>query len=384
VDVVGGRRVHWLELFFDLVMVAYIGLVAHGMHGDPDWVDALVFFVLFAAAWWAWVNMTLTLNLFGARVTPLLWAGVTVAMLALGVMAAAVPEALTERAWAFAVGNAVIRLVWMLPWLAKRRTIGVPLWRPIVYSGLPAALWLVSAVVPPPAQYLLWAVAITVEVVLLASLGGQATWLQRSLDVDHLLERVSLFVVIVFGESILATIAELDAHWTLVSGVTAVLAFLAISMLAWVFFRYASGSAEAGLRMLRSTGRIGALRDAVMYLPFILIAGIALFAAGLGTAVAEAGHYLAPSAAVCIAGGIALFYLASVAESVRYGVPRRDVARWGIPGVLLPWVIVPLAAAVNAEAVVAAVVLLIAVMIGLARTNRRRRGVDRGSAAATR
>jgi len=61
-------------------------------------------------------------------------------------------------------------------------------------------------------------------------------------DVDHLLERVSLLVVIVFGESISATIAEFDAHWTLASGVTAVLAFLAISLLAWVFFRSASGS----------------------------------------------------------------------------------------------------------------------------------------------
>ena len=193
---------------------------------------------------------------------------------------------------------------------------------------------------------MLWVVAIAVEVVLLASLGGQATWLQRSLDVDHLLERVSLLVVIVFGESILATIAELDAHWTLPSGVTAVLAFLAISLLAWVFFRYASGSAEAGLRRLQSAGRIGALRDAVMYLPFILIAGIALFASGLGTAVAEAGHTLAPGAAVCIAGGIVLFYLASVAESLRYGVPWRDVVTWGIAGVVLPWVIVPLATVV--------------------------------------
>jgi low temperature requirement protein LtrA len=381
-DVISGRRVHWLELFFDLVMVAYIGQVAHGMHGDPGWADALVFFVLFAPAWWAWVNMSLTLNLFGARITPLLWAGVTVAMIAIGVMAAAVPEALTERAWAFAVGNAVIRLVWMLPWVAKRRTIGVPWWRPVAYSGLPAWLWLVSAVVPPPLQYVLWAVAIAVEVVFLASLGGQAAWLQRSLDVDHLLERVTLLVVIVFGESILATIAELDAHWTLASGVTAVLAFLAISLLAWVFFHYASGSAEAGLRMLQSAGRIGALRDAVMYLPFILIAGIALFAAGLGTAVAEAGHNLAPGAAVCIAGGIVLFYLASIAESLRYGVPGRDVVTWGIAGVALPCVIVPLATVVNAEAVVAAAVLLIVVMIGLAELNRRRVRAQREDAAS--
>ncbi|MEJ3404792.1 low temperature requirement protein A [Rathayibacter sp. YIM 133350] len=382
VEAPGGRRVHWLELFFDLVMVAYIGQVAQVMHGDPGWGDALIFFVLWAPAWWAWVNMTLTLNLFGARVSGALWAAVTVGMLAVGVMAAAVPEALTERAWAFAVGNATLRLIWMVPWAVKRRTIGMPWWRPIAYSGLPAALWLVSAVVPQPAQYVLWAVAIAVEVVLLASLGSQARWLQRSLDVDHLLERVSLLIVIVFGESILATIAELDAHWSLESGVTAVLAFLAISLLAWVFFHYASGSAESGLRRLQSAGRIGALRDAVMYLPFVLISGIALFASGLGSAVAEAGHRLAPGAAVCIAAGIVLFYLASIGESVRYGVPWREVATWGIAGIVLPWAIVPLARVVHAEVVLAAVVVLLAVMIALAEANVRRMAAAREGATS--
>jgi len=379
----GGRRAHWLELVFDLVMVGYLGQVAHVLHGDPGWADALVFFALFAPAWWAWVNMTLALNLFGARITPLLWAAVTVAMLAIGIMAAAVPEALGDRAWAFAAGNAVIRLVWMLPWIAKRRTIGIPLWRPFVYSALPAVLWLVSAFVPSPGRFVLWAVAIAIEVVLLGFLGSQTAWLQRTLDVDHLFERVSLLVVIVFGESILATITEIDAHWTIAGGVTATLAFLAISLLAWVFFRYAPGSAEAGLRRLQSDGRMGALRDAVMYLPFLLIAGIAMFAAGLGTAVGEAGHTLDPGAALCIAGGIVLFSLANVVESLRYGVPWRDIALWGIPGVVLPWALVPISSAVTAGVVVAAVVVLIAVMIGLAEENRRRLRADGRSTITT-
>ena len=195
---------------------------------------------------------------------------------------------------------------------------------------------------------------------------------------------MSLLLVSVFGESILATIAELDAHWTFASGVTAVLAFLAISLLAWVFFHYASGSAEAGLRRLQSAGRIGALRDAVMYQPFILIAGIALFASGLGSAVAEAGHTMAPGAAVCIAGGIVLFYVASVAESLRYGIPLRGVMTWRIAGVVLPWVVLPLAAVVPAEVVVAVVVLLIVVMIGFAEANQRRMRAERGNAASAR
>ena len=44
-----GRRVHLLELFFDLVMGAYIGQIAHTMHGDPSCIDAVAFTAFLAA-----------------------------------------------------------------------------------------------------------------------------------------------------------------------------------------------------------------------------------------------------------------------------------------------------------------------------------------------
>ena len=377
-----GRRVHWLELFFDLVLVAYIGQVAHTMHGDPTWVDALGFFALLAAAWWAWVNATVTMNLFGARITPSIWIAVTIAMMSVGVMAAAVPGAFTDRAAAFAIGNAVIRLVWAIPWFAKRRITGIPWWRPVLYCLVPASLWLVSAAVAPPWQFALWAIAIAIEVVLLGFLGGQAGWLRENIDIDHIVERVGLLVVIVFGESILAIIAELDAHWAPAPAVTAVLAFAAVSMLAWIFFGYATAAVERGLRRLQLRGSIGGLRDTVMYLPFVLISGIVLFASALGTAVAETGHHLPVGAAVCLAAGISLFFVASTAESLRYGAPLRDVVLWGPAGIVLPWLLVPLAEIVGAETVVAACVGLIALFVALNEINvRRMRAAGLSSAA---
>lgn len=367
-----GRRVHWLELFFDLAMVAYIGQIAHTMHGDPGWLDALAFFALLAAAWWAWVNATLTMNLFGAQVTPLIWVSVSIAMMAIGVMAAAVPEAFTERAAAFAIANAAIRLVWALPWFLKRRTTGVPWWRPVLYCGVPAALWIMSIAVAPPWQYLLWAIAVAVEVVLLSFLGGQRTWLRDSLDVEHLVERVGLLVVIVLGESILTIINELDLHWAIGPGVTALIGFASVAMLAWIFFGYATSAVERGLRRLQLRGSITGLRDAVMYLPFILIAGIVLFAAALGTAVADAGHHLPAGAAVSLAAGVSLFFLASAAESLRYGAPWRDVALWSPTGIALPWVLVPLAGIVTAEWVVASAAVILAIVLVLNELNVRR------------
>lgn len=367
-----GRRVHWLELFFDLVMVAYIGQIAHTMHGDPSLIDAVAFTAFLAAAWWAWVNAMVTMNLFGARITPSLVLGVTIAMIAIGVMAAAVPEALGDRAAAFAVGNAVIRLVWALPWFTKRRLVGVPWWRPVLYSVVPAVLWLVSIWIAPPWQYLLWAFAVAIEIVLLSFMGGQRAWLRDALDVDHLVERVGLLVVIVFGESILTVITELDGHWTIVSGLIAVIGFAGVSMLAGIYFGYATPAVERGLRRLQLQGSVSGLRDAVMYLPFLLVAGVTLFASGLGTAVAEAGHELPTGAAVCLSAGISLFFVASAAESVRFGAPWRRVMVWGPAGILLPWVVVPLAVQVTAEVVVVASAAIVGLVFALTVVNARR------------
>jgi len=367
-----GRRVHWLELFFDLVIVAYIGQIAHTIHGDPSWLDAAVFVGLLAAAWWAWVNATLTLNLFGARVTAPIWATVTIAMVAIGVMAAAVPEALGDRAAAFAVGNALIRVVWAVPWLMNHRMIGQPWWRSALYSGVPALLWLVSIAVQPPWQYVIWALAVAVEVVLLSFLDSQQLQLRDTLDVNHLAERVSLLVVIVFGESILTIIAELDAHWLSPAGLAAVLGFAAVSMLAWIYFTYAASAAERGLQRLHMRGSVGAIRDTVMYLPFLLVAGVTLFASALGTAVAEAGHSLPWGAAVCLSAGISLFFVANTAEALRYGAPWRRIAVWSPAGILLPWVLVPIATGATAEVVVAASAVVIAILLALMAINAGR------------
>jgi low temperature requirement protein LtrA len=378
-----GHRVHWLELLFDLVMVAYIGQVAHTMHGDPSWLDLLEFVALLAIAWWAWINASLTMSLFGARVTPAIWVAVSIAMVALGFMAAAVPEAFGERAAAFALGNAAIRLVWMLPWLARRRETGTPWWRPVAYSVLPAALWVVSIAVPTPWRYLLWAAAVAVELVLLIGLGGtgrwsrrsfgdQGSWVGRAIDVDHVVERVSLLVVIVFGESVLSVITELSEHWAAETWITAALGLFAVATLAWIFFTYATGAVERGLRRLQRSGSVGGLRDTVMYLPFLLIAGVVLFAAGIGTAVADAAEHLPVSAALCVAGGVGLFFLASALESLRYGMTPRDIALIAPAGIVLPWLLVPLAVVASAGWVVAATAVLLGVLALLNAANARR------------
>lgn len=341
-----------------------------------------MFFAFLAAAWWAWVNATITMNLFGTRITPSIWLTVTIAMVALGAMATAVPDALGDRAAIFALGNAVIRVVWAVPWLMSRRTSGQPWWQPLLYSVLPASIWIVSIWIAQPWQYVLWAVAVAIEIVQLSFLGRRRKWLNQAFDVEHLSERVGLLIVIVFGESILTIIAELNDHWTAVSGLAALLSFAAVSMLAWIFFGRASSSVTLGLQRLQRRGSVGGIRDTVMYLPFVLVAGVTLFASALGTAVADAGHALPLGAVVCLGAGVSLFFLASAAESLRYGTTVRNLLIWAPAGIALPWVLVPLTGYLPAEGVVAASAGIVAVLVALTEINTRRKRMQRAEPRA--
>jgi low temperature requirement protein LtrA len=109
-----------------------------------------------------------------------------------------------------------------------------------------------------------------------------------------------------------------------------------------------------------------------MYIPFLMVAGVTLFASALGTAVADAGHALPPGAAVCLSAGVSLFFVASAAEPIRYGGPWRDIVIWGPAGVLLPWALVPLAVLWPSEAVVSASVVVVALLLALTEVNERR------------
>src|SRR4029453_3818878 len=85
------RRVHWMELFFDLLFVAFVGRLAHGIHGDPGWVEFGTFVLLFFPAWWAWVNIVSVVNLLPGLSSGGLGVAMLAAMAAAGVMAPAPP-----------------------------------------------------------------------------------------------------------------------------------------------------------------------------------------------------------------------------------------------------------------------------------------------------
>lgn len=327
------RRADWFELFFDLVFVVMVAVLAQGLHGNPGWREFATFFVLFVPAWWAWVNLMLSVNLFGGRLLLL-------AMPGLGLMAAAAPLGLDNRAWAYAVGAGWVRLVIFAMWWPRVGTEwGIPAWRPIAYALVPAVLWIASAGVTSPARFVLWFVAIAMEVILLSVGSGQSRQTYARLSVDHLVERIGLFVVIVFGESVFAIVVSLSQHFDRLSAVAALGSFATVAVLAIIFFQYSTASAERGISRAQTGDARSRMREAVLYLPFVLISAITMLAAALGTAVAEPAERLPVGAIVGLVGGILIYYLVSAVFERRLGGTWATVARWLVPGLLAPLIV---------------------------------------------
>ena len=56
------ENVSWLELFYDLVMVAAIIVFSHGLSAVPTWQTALKTVIIFSVPWWVWLITTLLVN----------------------------------------------------------------------------------------------------------------------------------------------------------------------------------------------------------------------------------------------------------------------------------------------------------------------------------
>jgi low temperature requirement protein LtrA len=65
------QRAGWAELFFDLVVVAGVGLLAHLLVADHSARAFGIFVVLFLAFWMSWTSFMLYANVRGERTHPI-------------------------------------------------------------------------------------------------------------------------------------------------------------------------------------------------------------------------------------------------------------------------------------------------------------------------
>jgi low temperature requirement protein LtrA len=314
----GERHATWLELFFDLVFVISIAEVAHTLEDYRTLADFLGTAGLFVAVWWAWVGYTVYADRFDTddvahRV--LVLAG----MLAVIAMALSVHDALHGGSARFALAFVAVRgIVLLLNARARRHAAPA---RPLLNLFLAAfstgaALWLLSVFVPEPARYVLWGVALVIE--LSAPWVGRRQIVKAPVHTSHLVERFGLFTLIVLGESVVRVAqgaADVD-DWTTATLAAAGGGFLLVAGLWWLYFdRLDEGAVRSVLRGLVWN-----------YTHLPLLAGLVSVAVGTEYAIRDAaGGQLERSTTAALGGGTALYLLSTVVIglAVRRGSDRR-------------------------------------------------------------
>jgi low temperature requirement protein LtrA len=299
------RHATWLELFFDLVFVVAIAQLADGLAEDPGIRGFLIFAGLFVAVWWAWVGYTFYADRFDTDDPPhrvLMIAG----MFGVAALASVIPGAFHGETASFAIAYAAVRAV--VVGLNARAWWHLPAARPLLNVYIPAftasiALFLVSAAVEPPYRHWLWAVALTID--LGTPLASQERIRAVPIHSSHIPERVGLFTIIVFGESILGVVVGTSSvSWGLESGAVAALAFAVAAALWWIYFDYVDSSI---VTRTITTGQI------YLYAHLPLLIGLAALGAGVKLAIkVTLDEGSTDEAAWIICVGVALF-MASVA-----------------------------------------------------------------------
>lgn len=325
------RASTWLELFFDLCFVVAVASLGRSLHNDPTLGGVLGFFGLFVPVWWAWMGFTWYATAFDND-DVIYRVAMLAAMLCVLGLAASIEAVLGGGATvAFVLAYSGLKLLLVGLYLRARRYSSGILRRycTIFAAGnsLGATLWLASLLVPEPARYGVWALALLVEILTPILAWKTLPDPNMVFHPEHVPERYGLFTIIVLGESVLAVAsATAGTDWAPPAVLTGVFGFVTAACVWWLYFDYAGSSAlTLGVRSGFSWG----------YAHLFIYASIAAF--GVGTQLAiegAAGHpEIAAAAGVpgeefgvaaraILAGGVAV-YLASI--SFIHRVNRRSV-----------------------------------------------------------
>ncbi|MEU4247962.1 low temperature requirement protein A [Amycolatopsis sp. NPDC026612] len=268
-----GKRVGWVELYFDLVFVFAVGQVSHGIVADPHWARIVAALGLFATLWWTWIGFAVLYNRRGddSRAADRLF--VLAGTIPCAIAATQMHHVFEGHAAIFAAAMAAVRVILAAAhrWPARP---GLDQRRISTGYAASAALFAVSAVLPT--SWWLWTLALVQEAGFLL-LGGRRrprrgerrerptreTRLRDLLDrprdpslaVDsaHLAERFGLFMILLLGELVITIgTAALErpaddvAYWSATTG-----GLVLAGALWWMYF---TSAAEIYERLLGLSG----------------------------------------------------------------------------------------------------------------------------------
>jgi low temperature requirement protein LtrA len=246
------RRTGWLELFYDLVLVATVSQVSLYLAGHVTWRGVLGYALLFVPVWFSWIGATFYHDRFETDDVShrlLIFA----LMAANATVAAHIPTALTTDPGGFVCSYLSVRAVICFLWW--RGGYHSPVARPLTNRyllgfGLAIGLWLVSLGMTGWQQKAVWAAAVATELATpFLTLTIQAR--MPRLSQSHLPERFGLLTLIILGETVVSAINGLAASPASLPALAVGLGGLAVTFgLWWLYFDNIMG------RRLRQHGGI--------------------------------------------------------------------------------------------------------------------------------
>lgn len=333
-DVIDGRAVSFLELFYDLVFVVLIAQISHTFASHISWLGLRDFTILFLLIWIAWVNGSSYHELHGGS-DGRSRSYIFIQMALLAVLAVYIGHAADDPSdgRGFAIVYAILLAVVAAQWYSVRKydtpemaklTLGA-----VTGIGVLVGLMAVSAIVESQeVRIWIWIGSITL------TLGGLAFQVfnqdpgvrEAGRVTESLVERFALFTIIVLGEVVVGVVEGLsEAHRdgnTIATGVTALVVGFGFW---WNYFDL------AGLRIPKESGVASGVWN-FMHLPmWMAIAGAG---AGMVSLVEHAGASRTPAAtAWLVTGATALMMLSlAVITSTLPARPGSEMVKYTLFG----------------------------------------------------
>lgn len=236
-------HVHWVELFYDLIHVVTIFLLGNYLshHISPE--GFMVFAGLFIAFWFAWGDSSAFNSLY---VSTDIWHRVIMSAQICTVMfmAAAIP-AITGKGWVFfALGYAANRAITaFLYWRvikANSDTTSMPYEMARNFACL-AVLFAVSAFIPAPYSYYLFAAGIVIiQLLYMLPVIGVLRFERFVPRLGHMSERFALLLLIVSGEGFFKLVLTLSEKGIYKVSYDVLMNFViggvSIFVLCWLYF----------------------------------------------------------------------------------------------------------------------------------------------------
>jgi len=301
------RHANWTELLFDLVFVAAISLLSLNLSKDYSFIGLIESLPLFFVIWWAWVGHTFYMTRFGTD--DILNRFLTmVQMLIVASLAVNVRDALGSTGSGFALSYAALRLVQVYEYLLvgqKNPSVRTLTNHYVVGYGLAALLWAISAFIPAPWRFLVWGVAIVVD--LLTPLTASEKHLKFPPHATHLPERFGLFTIIVIGEAVVSVVFTIsNIGLSMGTEIAGVMGLIIAFSLWWGYFEESRGAES---RVLEAGTQIRKYQ-LWLYSHFPLLIGITMVADGIKHVITlTLWQPMIPGEVWMLCGGLALALL---------------------------------------------------------------------------